>query len=92
MSENVVRMAVHVQPGARQNLIVGFANDALQVKVAAPPVKGKANKELVVFLSKTLGVSKSSVVIEKGLASKRKIISIAGLTQEQFEAKLQNLV
>lgn len=78
-----VRIVVRVQPNASQNEILGFKDDVLRMKIAAPPVKGKANRELVTFLSDVLGVSKGNLVIEKGITGKRKIIRISGLTQSQ---------
>ena len=63
----------------------------MHLRIAAPPVKGKANQELITFLASLLGISKGDLAIEKGLTSKRKVISIAGLTQEQVMEHLKNL-
>ncbi len=87
-----IRIAVHVKPGASRNATAGLVGDVLQVKVAAPPVEGKANKELIAYLSKIFGVGKSDVVIEKGLTSRRKILSIYGLNQSQFESILSTVL
>ena len=59
-----------------------MTDGVLQVKVAAPPVKGKANRELVAFLSKALGVGKGSLTIVKGHTSRSKVIAVDGLSQE----------
>lgn len=67
-----------VQPGARKNEIVGVQGDALKVKINAPPMKGKANRALVVFLAKQLGVKKSEVEIISGHASRIKKIKVLG--------------
>ena len=84
MAEEVqTRIAVRVQPNAGQNQVLGFKDGVLYVRIAAPPVKGKANHELIGFLSDILGVSKSSLTIEKGMTGKRKVIVISGLTQDQ---------
>ena len=45
----------------------------MQVRIGAPPDKGKANKELVDFLSEKLGVKKSGVLIIKGQTSRNKV-------------------
>jgi len=90
MTENNIRLAVHVHPSASKNEIVGFTDDVLHVKVAAPPVKGKANKELVSFLSKRLGLSKSSIAVIKGQSSHHKIISIDGVDQADFIHRLSS--
>ena len=83
MQENQARLLVHVQPNARRNEVVSFEDGALRVKVAAPPVKGKANKELIEFLSETLGIGKSNIAIERGETSKQKLVAITGMDQSQ---------
>jgi len=60
----------------------------LRVRIAAPPVKGRANRELIDFLSKRLGVSKGSVTIVKGLTSRKKVIAIEGLRQDEIAKRL----
>jgi uncharacterized protein (TIGR00251 family) len=84
MSQEVqTKIVVRVQPNASQNQAQGFKDGVLYVRIAAPPVKGKANQELIKFLSDILGVSKSNLTIEKGMTGKRKVICISGLTQDQ---------
>ena len=90
--EKQVKIAVRVQPNARQNEILGFKDDMLHLKIAAPPVKGKANQELIKFLSEILGISKSNLVIEKGITERRKVIGIYGLTQSQVMERLARLL
>lgn len=82
------RLPVHVQPGARQNSLAGIREGVLYVRIAAPPVKGKANQELIRFLSGILAVSRSSLTIEKGLTSKRKTVRIDGLPQGEVARRL----
>jgi len=79
---------LRVHPNAPRNEVAGFSGGVLRVRVAAPPVKDKANKELVAFLSQILGVSKSALTIIKGRASKNKVIAIDGLSQEQIMKRL----
>ena len=83
MKEEQATIVVQVQPNASQNRVGRFEDGILHLRIAAPPVKGKANQELVKFLSGILGVSKSSITIEKGMTSKRKVIAVTGLTQGQ---------
>ena len=90
--EKQVKIAVRIQPNARQNEILGFKDDMLHLKIAAPPVKGKANQELIKFLSEILGISKSNLVIEKGITERRKVIGIYGLTQSQVMERLAKLL
>ena len=85
------RIAVWVQPDSSRNDILGFEEGVLRLKIAAPPVKGKANRELVKFLSDIFGVSKSSLTIEKGMTGRRKVIGISGLTQARVKGQLERL-
>ncbi|MBI4302932.1 MAG: DUF167 domain-containing protein [Chloroflexi bacterium] len=85
------RIVVRVQPNAGRNEVSGFRDGVWHVRVAAPPVKGKANQELVKFLSAVLGVSKSNLTIEKGLTSKTKTIAVRGLTQSYATELLERL-
>ena len=73
-----------VTPNASRNEIVGFTDGVLRVKIAAPPVKGKANRELIVFLSRALGVTRSSLTITKGLTSRNKVIAVEGLSRDDI--------
>jgi len=79
-----IRIVVRVQPNAGRNEVLGFKDDILRIRIAAPPVKGKANQELIAFLSDILGIRKSNLAIEKGTTGKKKVISITGLTQTQI--------
>ena len=88
MSQNQTNITVQIQPNAKQNEVLVFEEGVLRVKIAAPPVKGKANKELVDFLSQLLGISKSSINIDKGLTSRRKVIAIEGLSQAEILQRL----
>ena len=89
MCERQENINIQVQPNARRNEVLGFEDGILHVKVAAPPVKGKANKELVLFLSHLIGVSKSSINIKSGLTSRRKVIAITGLARDQIVERLK---
>ena len=71
-------LALHVQPNARKNEIVGLHGDALKVKIAAPAADNEANTALVAFLSEMLGVQKSAIAIRHGATGRRKIVEITG--------------
>lgn len=70
------RLPVIVIPNASKTEIVGWHEGALKIRLAAPPVDGKANEELCRFLAKSLGVAPSLVEIEKGMSGKRKRICL----------------
>jgi uncharacterized protein (TIGR00251 family) len=82
------RISLHVYPNAPRNQVVGFSGGVLGVKVAAPPLKGQANRELVAFLSQLLGVSQGSLSILKGHTSRNKLIAVSGLSREEVIRRL----
>lgn len=77
-----MKIALKVTPGARRNEILGWEEDypqigrVLRVKIAAPPVEGKANKEIVAFMAKTLGIPKSAVELLHGSTGRIKLIQV----------------
>jgi len=77
-----VRLAVQVQPNAKKTEVVGVLDDALKIKLAAQPIEGKANDALVKWLAGALGVSRSAVTLTHGLANKKKLLEVAGVTLE----------
>jgi len=83
-----IRISIKVQPNARQNEILRYQDEVLHIRIAAPPVKGKANRELLRFLSDILGLSQSQLTIEKGMTSRVKVVGITRLTREQIMAQL----
>ena len=87
-----VRIVVRVQPNASQNEVIRFKDGVLFIRIAALPIKGKANQELIKYLSDILGVSRSHLTIEKGMTSKRKVIGVSGLTQRQVTGQLERLI
>ena len=82
MSESF-RLSVHIQPGAQGTAIVGWVGNDLRVRVAAPPVDGKANEALIALLANALGVPKSSVRIQRGGSGRRKLVTVDGLEQKK---------
>ena len=76
------RLIVHVQPRAGRSEIAGRYGDAVKIRLAAPPVDGAANEELVRFIAELLRVPQSAVTITAGLTSRRKTLKIAGITPE----------
>lgn len=87
---------VRLTPNAAKDQIVGVENNAdgkphLKVKVRAAPEKGKANKSLIRFLAKSLGLPKSSFGVISGHTSRAKTLLIAG-SQKEIQAKWQKLL
>jgi uncharacterized protein (TIGR00251 family) len=67
-------LTLHVQPGARRTEVVGPHGDALKIRLAAPPVDGKANAALIEFVADRLGVPKSALRLVSGQTARRKIL------------------
>ena len=73
---------VRVVPRASQSEVVGEHDGALRVRIAAPPVNGAANDEVVRLLARALKVSRNAVAISAGQASRLKRIAITGIEPE----------
>ncbi|MDZ4231029.1 MAG: DUF167 domain-containing protein [Dehalococcoidales bacterium] len=84
-------ITVAVQPNASRNQVTGIEDGICHLRIAAPPVKGKANRELINFLSGILRISPSRLNIVKGMTSRRKTISIRGLTESQIIEQFEKL-
>lgn len=69
-------LEVHVQPGAKRTERAGTHGGRIKIRLAAPPIDGKANEALVEFLAGEYGVPKRNVTIESGLSSRQKRVSI----------------
>jgi uncharacterized protein (TIGR00251 family) len=92
VTKKPVRIAVQGHPGAKRNEVVRFEEGVWDIKIAAPPTEGKANKELIEFLSKVLDISKSRVTISKGATGHRKLIELEGITKEAAEERLRKTI
>ena len=84
IAEDGISIDCWIQPKASKTAISGIHGTSIKIKVAAQPEDGKANAELCVFLGKMLGISKSSVQIKSGHASRRKIIFCSGASKEKL--------
>ncbi len=67
---------IHVVPNSSKTQIVGKHGDRLKIKIKAPPVDGKANEEIISFLSDLLKVKKNQIDLISGQTSKSKNILI----------------
>ena len=96
MSDEILRetngellLRVLVVPRASKSAVAGLHDGRLKVRIAAPPVDGAANKELVRFLAGELGAARSQVGIDRGASGKRKTVRLSGLTAERVRARLR---
>ncbi|MFH1491369.1 MAG: DUF167 domain-containing protein [Pseudomonadota bacterium] len=81
---------IRLSPRSSSNRITGKEGDAFKVKVTAPPVDGKANKALIVLLSKRLGLPERDIKIVTGKRSKLKTVRITGLPREEIHFLMEN--
>ncbi|NLB69793.1 MAG: YggU family protein [Lentisphaerae bacterium] len=87
-----VRIAVHVVPRASRTELCGtYGEDSLKVRLRAPPVDGKANKELARFISKTLGVASRDVQLVSGMLGRDKVVHVSGVSSDFAAAKLESV-
>jgi uncharacterized protein (TIGR00251 family) len=89
MEMESILLNVYLQPKSSKNEIVGPYRDGLKVKVTAPPIEGKANEALILFLAKEFGISPSCIEIVKGYHSREKTLKISGLVDQESMKKLQ---
>ena len=79
---------LHVLPRAKISEIAGLHNGALKIKITAPPVDDAANRAVIEFFSKLLGISRSSLKILAGNKSREKILQVQGISRTGFLSRL----
>ena len=84
-----IRLTVQVVPRASVSEVAGaYGDDALRVRLNAPPVDGKANRELVRFLAGALGVPGRQIELVSGQTGRRKVLRVAGIPAAAAAARL----
>lgn len=87
-----VSLKIKVQPKASKNQVAGIIEDALKIRLTAPPVDGAANKACIEFVAELLGVAKSQVEILSGHTGRSKVVKVYGLSREQVTKKIMGQV
>jgi uncharacterized protein (TIGR00251 family) len=77
-SEDVITLTLHVQPGAKRSEITGLHGDALKLKLAAPPIEGRANEALLKYLGGLFDVPLRQVELKQGAQSRHKVVAVIG--------------
>lgn len=85
--EDVV-LSLHIQPGAKRSEVAGLHGVALKIRLAAPPVDGRANDCLIAFLADRLGVTKRRIELLSGASSREKRVRIGGIDAAIARARL----
>lgn len=79
-----VELFLHCQPGAKKTEIQGTYGDRLKIRLAAPPIEGKANEALIAWLSKNLGIPSSKIEILSGDTGRQKRVRLLGVELDRI--------
>ena len=83
-----MRLKVKVVPGSSRDAIVGWLGEALKVKVAAPPEKGRANEAVIALLADKLGLDPAQIRLISGHTSAAKVLELDGLDEARLRVLL----
>lgn len=83
-------LKIEAKPNSKKNTIEIVDNFTLKVRIASPPVEGRANKVLIEYLSEILEISKSKIHLLKGQSSKFKWIKI-DLEEDEYRTKIEKI-
>jgi uncharacterized protein len=92
LADGTVLISLHVQPKASKTRIVGLYDGCVKIAVAAPPVEGKANKAVVAFVAKILGVPARDVSVKSGSQSKRKLLAVKALDVSEIHSMIEKVL
>lgn len=71
-------LTLHIQPGAKRSEVTGLHGDALKIRLAAPPIEGRANEALLKFIAELCGVPQRNVELLRGAQSRHKMVKVTG--------------
>lgn len=74
----ILSLTLHVQPGAKRSEIAGLHGEALKIRLAAPPVEGRANEALLKFIAGLFGVPLRNTELKQGGQSRHKVVAVTG--------------
>ena len=88
-SQDGVVFKVRVRPRASKDQVAGLLEDAVKIRLTAPPVDGEANKALCAFLAKKLGVTRNQIDFVTGQTGRNKLVKVIGLSVESVLKALE---
>ncbi|KAK7484012.1 hypothetical protein BaRGS_00024747 [Batillaria attramentaria] len=92
-SPNTVTIKILAKPGAKHNAVTDITREGVGVQIAAPPVDGEANAELVKYLASILGLRKSDVSLDKGSKSRNKSVIVSGSSsRDEIVSRLKSQI
>lgn len=77
-------IAFHCQPGSKKTEVQGEHDGRLKLRLAAPPVEGKANDALIAYLAKIFKINRSQIELLAGDLSRLKRVKVSGVTHAQI--------
>ncbi len=89
--EGQLILSIYVQPKASKNKVVGLHGEELKIAITAPPVDGKANKAVLIFLAKFLGLPKGSIILKSGQQSRHKKFFVRGILASDIQARIEQV-
>lgn len=75
---DALTLTLHIQPGAKRSEVAGLHGDALKIRLAAPPIEGRANEALVKFVAELFRVPQRQVELLRGAQSRHKMVKVSG--------------
>lgn len=81
-ADGSITLTLHIQPGAKRTECAGMYGDALKIRLAAPPVDGKANAALIDYIAERLDCGRAAVTLKSGQTSRRKVLAVSGCSAE----------
>ena len=84
-----VVLRVHVQPGAGRTAVQGVHGDALKVRVAAAPEKGRANDACAALVAELAGVKPAAVSLAAGATGRAKRFAVSGVDVDELVRRLE---
>jgi uncharacterized protein (TIGR00251 family) len=87
-ADGSIGLEVFVKPRSSKSRVAGARDGLVEVALAAPPVDGAANDELIRTLARVIGIGRSSLRIVAGERSRTKLLAITGVTVEVLRARL----
>ena len=75
---DIITLTLHVQPGAKRSEVTGLHGDALKIRLAAPPIEGRANEALLRFIAGCFNVPLRNVELKQGGQSRHKMVRVTG--------------
>jgi len=89
VNETSARISIKVKPRASRDLVEGWKEDALVVRLTSPPVDGAANSSLIKLLAKKTGIAKSLIRIVSGEKGRLKVLEFDGIDLEDLRERLK---